>query len=123
MRIADLALNVTSTLIGDKDEMDFAYYSLAWSPVDESVLLGMRASGEDPAQVFWLFNPGHLDGIVIADHPDTAYNSPSWDVWGGALVFQQFKLRGPYKPEIGIWNPGFREPLVVVEGLMPHWLP
>ncbi len=123
VRMADLALNETVTLIGENDERDYSYYSLSWSTVDNNVVLGKRADGDKPAQEFWLFDPGRLDGIVIAGQPDYAYNSPRWDVWGSALVFQQFKLKGVYKPEIGIWKTGFREPLVIAEGLMPHWLP
>ena len=42
---------------------------------------------------------------------------------GHGLIFQQFKLRGVFKPEIGLWKPGFRDPLILTEGLMPHWLP
>ncbi len=124
VRMADLALNDSYVLIGSEDDMDYGYHSMIWSPVDASaVLLGMRAGGDDPAQVFWLFNPGRLDGIIIADQPDYAYNSPRWDVWGDSLVFQQFKLKGVYKPEIGVWSSGMSEPRVIAEGLMPHWLP
>ena len=87
------------------------------------VVLGFRKSEDQPAQVFWLFDPGILDGIIIADQEGYTYNSPSWDPWGGALVFQQFKLKGKFKPEIGIWKSGFNEPLIIAEGLMPQWLP
>ena len=123
VRIADIPLNDSSTLIGAKDERDYSYYSLAWSPVEDSVVLGFRMSDDKPAQVFWLFDPGILDGIIIADQPDYTYNSPRWDPWGGALIFQQFKLRSAFKPEIGLWKSGFSEPLIVAEGIMPHWLP
>lgn len=123
VRIADIPLNDSSTLIGAKDERDYSYYSLAWSPVEDSVVLGFRISDDKPAQVFWLFDPGILDGIIIADQPDYTYNSPRWDPWGGALIFQQFKLRSAFKPEIGLWKSGFSEPLIVAEGIMPHWLP
>ncbi|MBL8077054.1 MAG: PD40 domain-containing protein [Anaerolineales bacterium] len=124
VRMADLTINKTFTLTGSEDDMDYGYNSLAWSPEDdESVLLGMRAGGDDPSQVFWLFNPGRLDGVIVAGQPEYAYTSPHWDVWGGAFVFQQFKLKGPYKPEIGLWKQGSAEPLVVGEGLMPRWLP
>lgn len=124
VRMADLALNDSYILIGSEDDMDYGYHSMIWSPVDASVvLLGMRAGGDDPSQVFWLFNPGLLDGVIIADQPDYAYNSPRWDVWGDSLVFQQFKLKGSYKPEIGVWSSGMSESRVIAEGLMPHWLP
>lgn len=124
VRMADLALNEAFTLIGSEDDMDYGYNSVAWSPVDPgAVLLGMRAGGDDPSQVFWLFNPGRLDGIIITDQPNYAYNLPRWNPWGDAIIFQQFKLKGVYKPEIGLWKTGFKEPLIIAEGLMPHWLP
>ncbi|MFN8412925.1 MAG: Ig-like domain-containing protein [Anaerolineales bacterium] len=124
VRMADLELNKTYTLIGEEDDMDYGYYSLIWSPTDSTqVLLGMRAGGDEPSQVLWLFNPGLLDGIMIADQPNYAYNSPQWDVWGDALIFQQFKLKDTYKPEIGFWKQDFQQPQVIAEGLMPHWLP
>ncbi|MBI3164471.1 MAG: PD40 domain-containing protein [Chloroflexi bacterium] len=123
VRIADLSLNDSSTLIGAKDERDYSYHSLAWSPVEDSIVLGFRDGDDDPAQIFWLFDPGLLDGIIIANQPDYTYNSPRWNPWGTALIFQQFKLRGAFKPEIGLWKPGLRDPLILTEGLMPHWLP
>jgi len=124
VREADLTLNETFTLIGSEDDMDYAYNSITWSPINNSeVLLGMRAGGDDPSQVFWLFNPGQLDGIIIASQPNYAYNSPQWNVWGDALIFQQFKLKGIYTPEIGLWKHGFQEPQVIAEGFMPQWLP
>ena len=123
VRLADLPLNDTTTLLGQKDERDYSYYSLAWSPVEDSVVLGFRVSDDKPAQVFWLFDPGVLDGIIIADQEDYTYNSPRWDPWGTALVFQQFKLHGKLNSEIGLWKSGFQEPLILTQGLMPHWLP
>jgi Tol biopolymer transport system component len=123
VRLADLSLNDTTTLIGENDERDYSYYSLAWSPAEDVVVLGFRMSDDRPAQVFWLFDPGILDGIIIADQEGYTYNSPSWDPWGSAMVFQQFKLKGKFKPEIGIWKSGFNEPLIIADGLMPQWLP
>lgn len=123
VRIADISLNDSSTLLGQNDERDYSYYSLAWSPVENSVVAGFRIGDDSPAQVFWLFNPGILEGIIIADQPDYTYNSPRWDPWGTTLIFQQFKLRGTFKPEIGVWKSGFREPLILTEGTLPHWLP
>jgi WD40 repeat protein len=124
VRMSDLSLNKTVTLIGSEDDMDYSYNSLAWSPVDNSAaLLGMRAGGDDPSHVFWLFNPGRLDGVIIASQPDYTYNLPAWNPWGDAILFQQFKLKGVYKPEIGLWKQGLQEPQVLVEGLLPHWLP
>jgi len=123
VRLADLTLNDTTTLLGEKDEIDYSYYSLAWSPTEDEVVLGFRKSQDEPSQIFWLFAPGILDGIIIADQDGYTYNSPSWDPWGGALVFQQFKLKGKLKPEIVMWKSGFTEPLIITEGLMPQWLP
>jgi hypothetical protein len=68
-------------------------------------------------------DPGTLSGQEIANQPDHIYGNPQWDPWGGALVFQQFKLKGTYKPEIGLWKPGLDEPLILAEGIMPQWLP
>jgi Tol biopolymer transport system component len=123
VRLADLSLNDTTTLLGQNDDHDYRYYSLAWSPTEDSIVLGFSLSDDQPAEVFWLFDPGILDGIIIANQKDYTYNSPRWDPWGTALVFQQFKLHGKLKPEIGLWKPGFREPLILAQALMPHWLP
>jgi Tol biopolymer transport system component len=123
VRLADLTLNDSSTLLGQNDDHDYSYYSLAWSPAEDSVVLGFRVSDDQPAQVFWLFDPGILDGIIIAEQEDYTYNSPLWNPWGTALVFQQYKLRGKFKPQIGLWEPSFTKPLILTEGLMPHWLP
>jgi len=123
VRLADLALDDTTTLLGENDDQDYSYYSLAWSPVEDVIVLGFRMSDDQPAQVLWLFDPGILDGIIIASQPEYTYSSPRWDLYGKALVFQQFKLRGAFKPEIGLWKSGFSEPLTLAEGLMPHWLP
>jgi hypothetical protein len=123
VRLADLALDDTTTLLGENDDQDYSYYSLAWSPVEDVIVLGFRMSDDQPAQVLWLFDPGILDGIIIASQPEYTYSTPRWDLYGKALVFQQFKLRGAFKPEIGLWKSGFSEPLTLAEGLMPHWLP
>lgn len=123
VRLADLTLNDTSTVLGENDNRDYSYYSLAWSPADDSFLLGLRTSEEKPAQVFAVIDLNILDGIIIADQEDYTYNSPRWDPWGTALIFQQFKLHGAFKPEIGLWKSGFSEPLILTQGIMPHWLP
>ena len=123
VHLADIPLNDSSILLGLNDEYDYAYYSLAWSPVRDMVVVGFRAGNDKPAEVFWLLNPGILEGIVIADEPDYTYNSPLWDPWGEALIFQQFKLHGALKPEIGLWKSGFSDPIILAQGIMPHWLP
>jgi hypothetical protein len=123
VRLADLSLNESMTLIGANDDRDYAYYSIAWSPLESRAVLGFRAGEEQPAQILWVFDPGLLDGIVIANDPAYTYNSPRWDPWGSMLIFQQFKLRGAYQPEIGLWKEGSTGSAVLTEGLMPHWLP
>jgi WD40 repeat protein len=123
VRMADLKLNETFTLIGENDESDYAYNSLAWSPIANEVLLGKRATPDNPGSEFWLFDPGRLDGIVIAGEPDYSYGSPSWDVWGKAIVFQQFKLKGVFKPEIGMWSADTHRSVVIADGIMVQWLP
>ncbi len=123
VRIADISLNDSSTLLGANDNRDYSYYSLAWSPVEDSVLVGFRTSNDNPAETFWLFDPGVLDGIIIGNQPGYTYNSPRWNPWGTALIFQQFKLHGKFKSEIGLWQEGTIESLILTEGTMPHWLP
>lgn len=120
---ADLSINETITYIGQKDAYDYSYYSIAWSPREDRAVLSMRASEELLTQVLWVFDPGLLDGIVIAGDPEYTYNSPQWDPWGSALLFQQFKLRGQYKPEIGLWQEGSNQSTVLTEGILPQWLP
>lgn len=123
VKLADLSINETITLIGEKDDRDYAYYSVAWSPLEDRAVLGFRAGEEQPSQVLWVFDPALLGGIIIADDPAYTYNSPKWDPWGEALLFQQFNLRGAYKPEIVYWHTGTTEPVILAEGIMPHWLP
>ncbi|MBL8061581.1 MAG: hypothetical protein JNK32_01060 [Anaerolineales bacterium] len=123
VKLADLSINETITFIGEKDAYDYSYYSIAWSPREDRAVLSMRASREQLTQVLWVFDPTLLDGIVIAGDPEYTYNSPQWDPWGSALLFQQFKLRGQYKPEIGLWQEGSNQSTVLIEGIMPQWLP
>ncbi|MBE0672689.1 MAG: PD40 domain-containing protein [Anaerolineales bacterium] len=121
--IADLLLNKSQTLLGENDDLDHAYYSLAWSSVEERAVLGFRISEEQPMQILWLFDPALLEGIVIANQEEYSYNSPQWDPWGNSLIFQRFKLSGAFNPEIGLWRQGLNEPVILAPGLMPHWLP
>lgn len=123
VKMADLSINESNTFIGQKDAYDYSYYSLAWSPREDRAVLSMRASKEQLTQILWVFNPNLLDGIVVAGDPEYTYNSPQWDPWGSALLFQQFKLKGQYKPEIGLWQEGSSESNVLVEGILPQWLP
>ncbi len=123
VKLADLSTSETLTFIGEKDAYDYAYYSVAWSPREDRAVLSLRASEDEPTQVLWVFDPSLLDGVVIAGDPEYTYNSPQWDPWGSALLFQQFKLRGQYTPEISIWHDGTNLSAVIAEGIMPQWLP
>jgi Tol biopolymer transport system component len=123
IRAVKLLTNETTTLFGEKDKRDYYYNSLAWSPVDDALVIGLRLEENSSAEVLWLVDPTRHDEKAIANQLDYVYNSPSWDPWGKALVFQQFNVRGAYKPEIDLWKPGMEAPKVVVEGLMAHWLP
>jgi Tol biopolymer transport system component len=123
VKLADLTTNESITFIGEKDRYDYVYYSVAWSPLEDRAVLSLRADEEKPTQVLWVFDPSLLDGIIIANDPEYTYNSPQWDAWGSALLFQQFKLRGQYKPEIGLWRVGTSESTTLAEGILPQWLP
>lgn len=123
VHLVDISLNESQTLIGVNDDRDYSYYSLAWSSLEDRAVLGLRAGEDRPSQILWLFNPAMLEGIVIADQEEYTYNSPQWNPWGNAILFQQFKLRGAFNPEIGLWQTGFDEPIILTQGLMPHWLP
>lgn len=123
LKLADLSLNESATFIGEKDTQDYAYYSVAWSPLEDRAVLSMRSNADTPAQMLWVFNPSMLDGIVVADDPNYTYNSPQWDPWGQAILFQQFKLHGQYTPEIGLWQEGVNRSTTFAEGILPQWLP
>lgn len=121
--MADLTTQESIPFIGEKDERDYAYYSMAWSSRADRAVLGFRSGEEQPSQILWVFDPSLLDGITIASDPEYSYSSPDWDPWGSALVFQQFKLRGQYEPEIGIWREDNTQSEVLIEGILPQWLP
>ena len=121
--LADLSTGETIPLFGSVDVYDSAYYSLAWSPLEERLVLGLRMEEDSPSRVLWVLDPSLLEGIVIAQDPDYTYNSPQWDPWGSALLFQQFKMRGQFKPEIGLWREGTNQATVLAEGILPQWLP
>jgi Tol biopolymer transport system component len=123
VRRADLTINKTDILIGAGDARDYSYSSLAWSPAGDQVVLGLRIAEDKPGESLWLFDPVILDGPMIANADETTYNAPTWNPWGSALLFQQFKLRGAFKPEVGLWTAGDIEPRLLTDGLMPHWLP
>jgi hypothetical protein len=103
--------------------MDYYYRALAWSPTNATLVIGLRPDTNNPEEALWLMRPASLDGQTITDQPGYVYNNPIWDPWGTALIFEQFKLKGVYKPEIGLWMPGLKEPRILAQGMMPHWLP
>jgi len=123
VHLADLSINKTSIFVGEKDERDYSYYSIAWSSREDRAVLSLRPNADQLTQSLWVFNPSLLDGIIIAGDPEYTYNSPQWDPWGSALLYQQFKLRGQNTPEIALWIPGYEKPRILAKGLMPHWLP
>jgi len=123
VKLADLTTSETLNFIGEKDQYDYSYYSVAWSPREDRAVLSLRAAEDQPTKILWVFDPSLLDGIVIAGDMDYTYNSPQWDAWGSALLFQQFKLKGQYAPEIGLWQEGATQSAAIGEGIMPQWLP
>jgi hypothetical protein len=123
VQAADLVIGETTTLFGEKDDRDYYYNSLAWSPVEDELVVGLRFEENSSAEALWLIDPFKREGPTIASQPDYVYDAPSWDPWGKALIFQQFNLRGAYKPEIDLWKRGMEAPKVVAEGIMSHWLP
>jgi Tol biopolymer transport system component len=123
IREAKIAINEITTLLGEKDEHDYHYSSLAWSPADSVLAIGFRPNPDNPEEALWLMNSATLDGQTITDQHGYIYNNPIWDPWGKALIFEQFKLKGVYKPEISLWARNMNQPRIVAEGIMPHWLP
>jgi len=121
--LASFSNGEVANLIGKLDDHDYQYDALAWSPLGDRIALGLQPNANDPAQAIWLMNSTLLEGQAIANQQDVSYHAPRWDPWGIALLFQQFRLKGDYNPEIAFWQPGFPEPQVVAEGLSPHWLP
>mgnify|MGYP001176885045 CR=1 FL=1 len=123
VKLADLSINESVTYIGQKDTYDYSYYSIAWSPLQERAVLSLRVNDRQLTQALWVFNPAMLDGILVASDPEYTYNSPQWDPWGDRLIFQQFKLRGQYQPEIGLWQGAAADAVLLTRGIMPQWLP
>ncbi|MBK8619246.1 MAG: hypothetical protein IPN96_19535 [Anaerolineales bacterium] len=112
VRLADLTFNDTSTVLGETTTA--IIHTTRWPGRLLTILFaGTSHQLRKPAQVFAVIDLNILDGIIIADQEDYTYNSPRWDPWGTALIFQQFKLHGAFKPEIGLWKSGFSEPLIL----------
>jgi Tol biopolymer transport system component len=123
IREANISTQEITTLFGENDERDYRYNALAWSPIEDKLIIGLQLAQEKPAKSLLFMDPATRDGQVIADHPDYIYNNPRWDPWGRALIFQQLKLKGEYEAEIGLWEPGLEEPRLLVKGLLAHGLP
>jgi dipeptidyl aminopeptidase/acylaminoacyl peptidase len=123
VRSARIALNEIVTLFGEKDERDYFYNALAWSPVGSRLVMGLRPNANDPAAALWMMDPFVRDGLVIVDQPEHIYNNLQWDPWGRVLLFQQFRIKGSYNPEVAMLMPDFDLPIVLAEGLLPRWLP
>ena len=123
IREANITLNNIITLFGDKDDRDYYYDALAWSPTSDELVMSLRPDADNAQESLLLMSSATLDGQVIAEQPDHIYDHPIWDPWGQTLIFQQFRLKGTYKPEIGLWQPGMDLPQILAEGNMPRWLP
>jgi dipeptidyl aminopeptidase/acylaminoacyl peptidase len=122
--LADFRTGEISYLIGKGSRLDYKYYAIAWSPVNEDeLILGLRPNPEDPSTGLWLVDPGLLEGQMFAQEASYSYYAPRWDPWGKAVVFQQIRLGAAYRTEIALWEPGLSAPRVIAEGFSPRWLP
>ncbi|MEW6401123.1 MAG: Ig-like domain-containing protein [Chloroflexota bacterium] len=124
INIADFKTGEVGNLLGRRDAFDFGYGSVAWSPADPSqMVIGMRATPEEPAQGLWLIDIDTLSGTAIANEENVTYQAPRWGVWGNAVLFQHFKLGEAAQPQISLWETGVGQPRILAEGLSPAWLP
>jgi Tol biopolymer transport system component len=124
VNIADFKTGEIKNLLGLRDALDFGYGALAWSPVKEDQLvIGMRPLPDDPSHGLWLIDIDTIGGTKIAYEKGVTYQSPRWDLWGNAILFQQFQLGQASQPEISFWQSGMDEPRIVAQGLSPRWLP
>jgi Tol biopolymer transport system component len=123
VRQANLVTSEITTLLGENDQQDYNYKSLAWSPVEDKLVIGLRTDENSRMEGLWLMDPRSLGGQMIAEQPNYVYGNPRWDPWGKALIFQQFDLKQKYESQISLWRPGWKEPQVLTEGIMPRWLP
>jgi Tol biopolymer transport system component len=123
VKMADFSTGEVTDVIGARDERDYQYGALAWSPTSDQVVLGLQSDANNPSESLLLMDLGLTAGQAVANEPDVSYHAPRWNLWGTALLFQQFRLKGSYAPEIALWMPGFPGPRVLAQGLSPHWLP
>ena len=124
VNIADFTTGEVKNLLGQRDLLDFDYSALAWSPVEQSqLIIGMRPQPDDPSDGLWLIDIDTIAGTTIAYEKGVTYQAPRWDLWGKAVLFQQFKLGEAARPQISFWENGMDEPRVLAEGLSPYWLP
>lgn len=123
VHLAKITINEILTIFGENDARDYAYNALAWSPVKSEIVLGLRPRENDPSMALWLMDPYTRDGQAMVEQTGYAYNDPRWDLWGRAVIFQQFNLQGLYKPQVALWMPGLQQPRVLAEGVMSRWLP
>jgi Tol biopolymer transport system component len=123
VRQANLITSEITTLLGEAADRDYHYNSLAWSPVEDKLVVGLRTDENSVAEGLWLMDPGTLGGQMIAEQPNYIYSNPQWDPRGKALVFQQFNFKENYESEIGLWTPGWEKPQILTQGILPRWLP
>jgi hypothetical protein len=91
--------------------------------VEDKLVIGLRPNENSPAEGLWLMDTGTLGGQMIAEQPDYIYSNPQWDPWGTALLFQQFNFKEKPLSQISIWRPDWKEPQILADGILPHWLP
>jgi Tol biopolymer transport system component len=124
VNIADFTTGEIINLIGQRDDYDYDYRALAWSPTDQKQLvIGMRKSQDDPSDGLWLIDVDVIAGSAIGDEKGMMYQTPRWDPWGRAIVLQQFPLGKAEPLKISLWENGIGQPRVLAEGLAPAWLP
>jgi hypothetical protein len=124
INIADFRTGQVKNLLGQRDVFDFGYGALAWSPVEQDqLIIGMRPLPDDPSHGLWLIDIDTIGGTTVAYKRDITYQTPRWDLWGRAILFQQFRLGEAAQPQISFWESGMDEPRIVADGLSPSWLP
>jgi dipeptidyl aminopeptidase/acylaminoacyl peptidase len=124
INIADFTNGEIENLLGLRDALDFGYGALAWSPVHaDQLVIGMRTLPDTPSLGLWLIDIDTIGGTGFASERGVTYQSPRWDLWGKAVLFQHFQLGQAAKPEISFWQSGLDKPRVVAQGLSPRWLP